>query len=584
MRRHIGATIIVTLLLVAVVASAAIGNSGLFQDAESAFNELRDRVTALEERVAALENDDADPSEEPTEEPAEEPVEEPTEEPASNVPDAEVTGHHSGFIVPKDETWQILGDVTTDENVVVYGTLVMRAGSSLTFVDVDEGAFIGGGMDVIRHDVGLWVIRSGVLDVEGTPVQGWNRTGEHPTWDAEHEYVIAPHDPSRRSSPSEWSLGDPIPCTEFAGEQYCAEVANLTRDVKIQGTPEGRAHIFIRSDQPQSIRYAEMRWLAPMIDTNAPDGRYALHFHHAGDGSRGSIVQGVVVRDAGDHAFSPHESHGVTFRDTVAYDVVGEAYWWDPGDHTNDTHYDRVLALDIKEGRGSHRRMGGVRLGKGEGNKITDSTVAASAGRGFTWLEGSPNEWTMERLVAHHTSGGFFSWTNESGDKQHVVTDFVAYRNSRGLEIGAYGVQFRFDGLVSFDNSHSGVHQHAAPRKSNPSNFPGMVFRNGAASAGYLSTEHAITIANRRNCERRGNLTLYENLWLLDFTAEPIQVNQEKCTHSTDSFRITFRDVIVGEERRELEPEDFDILAIPDGGVIQVHRTDGTSFTIHADS
>ena len=60
-------------------------------------------------------------------------------------------------------------------------------------------------------------------------------------------------------------------------------------------------------------------------------GRYAIHFHADRDGSRGSLVDGVVVSDSTGHAFAAHLSNGVTFRGCVAHDLVDDAFWWDLG-------------------------------------------------------------------------------------------------------------------------------------------------------------------------------------------------------------------------------------------------------------
>jgi hypothetical protein len=65
-------------------------------------------------------------------------------------------------------------------NVVVRGRLTMRPSSvaqehQLTFQGVNEAKFVGGGMDVMASDVGLWVVDAGVLDLEGAPRRAWTR-------------------------------------------------------------------------------------------------------------------------------------------------------------------------------------------------------------------------------------------------------------------------------------------------------------------------------------------------------------------------------------------------------------------------
>ena len=98
--------------------------------------------------------------------------------PARTVP----AGHTLRFDPASDTTLELTG------NLVVMGTLEMKprpgVRHTLRFVGVDEAAFVGGGMEVLDSDVGLWVMDQGRLDIEGAPRAGWNRTGTHPTWSA----------------------------------------------------------------------------------------------------------------------------------------------------------------------------------------------------------------------------------------------------------------------------------------------------------------------------------------------------------------------------------------------------------------
>lgn len=498
--------------------------------------------------------------------------------------DVVVTGDQPhGFTVPAGETWQVKGEVETRENVVVHGTLKMRPGAILAFVDVDESAFVGGGMDVLDTDVGLWVMGHGRLDVQGTPKQGWNRTGTHTTWAPDDEYVRAPHAKGERDG-KPWNLGDAVPCVDFAGSQYCAEVANLTRDVAIQGTPDGKAHIFIHSHRPQTIKHALLRHLGPEIDDEEPDGRYALHFHHGGDGSRGSLVEGTIVRDADDHAYSPHESNGITFRDTVAYNVRNTAYWWDPGDISNDILYERALVIHAVRGRDSTGSMSGFRMAKGQGNVVRDSAAAGIQGgrasSGFNWREGPDggNKWAFVNNVAHNNSNGVYHWLNEphNGDESHVQDGFVTYHNTRfGIEQGAYTISSLWSDVVSFGNRSAAIRQRGAPRHALAD--PGISYRGGALGGGSDRSDHVIEFAAMRNCGRDSKI-LFEDLDLVQFNRTPILVDHDGCAHDDGNLHVVFRNVTA--EGADLTPDDFTIEAIPDGANITVERTDGETFTI----
>lgn len=65
-------------------------------------------------------------------------------------------------------------------NLVVAGKLSLRPADhdvrhGITFRDVDENAYIGGGMKVLDTDVGLWVVGDGRLDATGSAKTSWTR-------------------------------------------------------------------------------------------------------------------------------------------------------------------------------------------------------------------------------------------------------------------------------------------------------------------------------------------------------------------------------------------------------------------------
>lgn len=378
--------------------------------------------------------------------------------------DRQVTGPQpNGFEVPAGQTWEIVGTVETPRNVIVRGTLRMRPGSTLRFTGVDESRFVGGGMDPLESDVGLWVVDAGVLDIQGSPRAGWNRTGTDPSWQAGDEIRVAPV--SGRGSDlafPAFAPGSPVPQVPGCPP---AEVMNLTRDVVIEGTPTGRSHIFIRSSRPQTIRHCLIRHMGP----TGKLGRYPLHFHHCGDGSRGSLVEGVVVRDSGFRAFVPHMSHGITFRDCVAYTVKSHAYWWDPPDASHDVRFEHCLAAKViswwESGEGGEKfRLTAFFLGIGDGNACVDCAAVAVGGEadsnGFQWPESGSGRWLFEDCVAHNNwANGIFVWDNNGTG--HVIDRFVGYRNGyNGIDHGAYvnGYVYRDCLLVE---SGTGIEIHA---------------------------------------------------------------------------------------------------------------------------
>ena len=310
-----------------------------------------------------------------------------------------------GFTVPAGESWVLDPNksitLTSSGNVLVLGELVMKPASgdiehALIFQGVDNSAFVGGGMDPVPTDVGLWVMGDGRLDLEGEEKPAWGYEYD-PSWQGD-EVMAAPN------TPGDYFVFEEVTSTPPPNELgYPTELINLTRNVRIEGTPEGFSHVFLRSTQPQTIRYVALRYMAPHFGDSDRTGRYGLHFHMAGEGSRGSIVEGVVVRDAGNHAFVPHASHGITFRDTIAYNVLNEAYWWDPppeeddtSNDTNDLIWDRAVVAGVDLGvEGNKFRLAGFFLGNGANVTISNSVAVAVRGEpdsessGFIWPEGA---------------------------------------------------------------------------------------------------------------------------------------------------------------------------------------------------
>lgn len=445
----------------------------------------------------------------------------------------------------------------TTGNVVVSGRLSMRPEDSradhrIVFVGVDEASFVGGGMDVLQSDVGLWVIDAGVLDLAGSRKLAWTRTAneiragattirlrEDPTgWRAGDELVLTPTlSPTR---PDHHLAYDSVTVkaidgrtvklsapTRFAhprvtvgrGHVLTAEVLNLTRNVGIEGTADGRAHVFIRSRRAQKIRNVSVRYMGPrqLHDEYSTGvlGRYPLHFHDCENGSRGSIVMGVVARECGNHAFVPHQSHGVRFRDCIAHDVFDDAFWWDPVPaFTDDTVFDQCLASLVRSDppvRGY--RLTGFQLGAANGN-IARGCVAVgvqgnSTAAGFVWPESTAGSWTFQDCVAHNNNvHGIFVWQNNG--LAHPITRFVGYHNGgAGISHGAYKNGYHYSDSILFANARSSLELHALSRADRQ-----LTFRNLFMDQGDL-TPHCVVTAEHglpaelpvlfQGCDLRGH-------------------------------------------------------------------------------
>jgi hypothetical protein len=459
-------------------------------------------------------------------------------------------------------------------NVVVRGQLVMQPAAAsvrhtLRFVDVDESKFVGGGMEIVDSDVGLWVTDEGLVETAGAAKRPWTRattglpagtrtitvqdaTGwlpgdaiaiaptTRPTPDNDKFHLDVDHCLTYDETVVESVSGNTIrlrdslrhehPVVQFADwtgtvRTYGAEVMNLSRNVVIEGTPTGRAHVmFLHAVNPQQLSHVEIRHMGPRqltpqnreelrdgeddAETDADGkefgllGRYGLHFHHCGDGSRGTIVEGVVAHAIGSHAFVPHESHGITLRECVAHDTQNSAFWYDLNDRavrdhpaTHDSLWERCLASKVvaPPGHPEGYRLTGFMLAEGndhsnkcvdcvavgvytDGRQITNSAVSS----GFQWPSRGRAIWAFSGCLAHNIGGsGILAWQND--ENVHLLEKFTAYHCGKsGIDHGAYANFWHYRDCVAYANRRGGVALHAVTRrtKSTPDGAPPMLFEN----------------------------------------------------------------------------------------------------------
>lgn len=429
----------------------------------------------------------------------------------------------AGVTIAADATLRFAPDqsltLQSTGNVLVEGVLSIRPSSAsvvqtVHFAGVNIAAFVGGGMDPVASDVGLWVMGAGKLDVAGTPRTGWVRASgnvpagatsvpldQAPTgWQAGDEVVITPTEPPTVGSASYTgfdeaaltSTGQTIGLNRATSRphpmvngRWTAEVANLTRNVRIQGEPGRQSHVFIRSSVPQVLNYVELRYLG--VEHVA--GRYPVHIHMTGDGSRGTEVVGTVVRDADHHAFVPHNAHGITFRDTVAYNITSDAYWWDPPPHSECTNptcppsashnitYEHALAAKVLPGGSgpstipNSSRLTGFELTSGNGDRVIDSTAVGVQGTnnssGFEWNEGSISIWGFDTDNRTHNNklDGIFDWQNTSS--VHVLAGFSSYHNGdAGVDHGAYNNRYQFQNATLYGNLRTALELRAVSQRN----------------------------------------------------------------------------------------------------------------------
>lgn len=511
-----------------------------------------------------------------------------TDSPAADVTLSGDVSFPGGFTIPAGEVWEfdpnVSTTVTVDANVIVEGRLEMKPASAdivhtLKFVGIDETQFVGGDTtEPLATDVGLWVVENGQLDLQGTPRAGWNRTGTDSTWRSGDEIRVAPQAAGDSTTFASFIPGDPVPSvTAPDGSVHYTEVFNLTRNVRIHGggtnppgevlSDDGRAHVIcLRCQQPQTVKYVELRWVGPRAphDRDGTDGRlgrYGFHFHHGGNGPADSIIEGVVVRDAGNHAFVPHMAHGVTFRETIAFDTFESAYWWDPDFETNDLLIEHAAAFLTQDYPASRSwTLDGFTLGEGINMTLRHSVVAGSQGQttgagGFHWPEwanhAENNVWTFQENVAHNNRGhGLSAWQNDAN--AHIIEAYVGYRNGHaGISHGAYRNNYLYRDALLFDNGSYDLDHHALGDIS----FENLDLGSVRITKHTLASEQ---ITEYRDLTLRGAVTVDENI-------------DSKSNAGIIEFHSSASE-------HDLSPSNYEVVSCLSD--ISVHNSDGTSFSV----
>ena len=114
---------------------------------------------------------------------------------------------------------------------------------------------------------------------------------------------------------------------------------------------------------------------------------------------------------------------------------------------------------------GAGGRLSGYVLGIGTGNRIKNSVVVGVDGSvisdGFEWPEGSNGVWGFASgNIAHNNlSDGLYVWQNHLEDAR--ITNAVSYHNGRGIVVGAYRNQYRYDHLTLVGNKTSALQVRA---------------------------------------------------------------------------------------------------------------------------
>jgi hypothetical protein len=536
-------------------------------------------------------------------------------------------------------------------NIIVHGLLQITPANAdvnhqIQITGAVESNFVGGGMMPLDSDPGLWVMGAGRLNIEGTKRTPWIRVDsdvvagsntlhlskEPVGWRVGDELMVTPTssiaNPDKELNPTfnSWghhelrfiqtiegqtiTVSSPFtfahPLVEVEPNRFFgAEVANLTRNVRIEGMPPainyprttlppsglpGRSHIFIHNTVPvaQRVKGVAIRYMGPRKAVGPNDstfvlGRYGFHFHHCMDNSRDVFIKDVVVRDCGSHSFVPHSSHGTMWCECIAYNVTETPFWWDPegSEHdrrTDDTMIQRCLVAQVKFD-GASPALNGYLLGMGKGNSLIDSVACGvqgtSTAAGFRWpssSNGDPhNTWTFTGNVAHNNKRhGVRAWQNDKNI--HEISNFVAYHNfASGIDHGAYRNAYFWHDVCLYGNGLLG-----GPSWIQHSNSLLDFGITGRAEMRDIRVDGAGITQSVMLIPRHGmpphTPVLFIGWSVKEYKTTVVVVNEDKDLGDGQPVygHYDFVDWSVGVEERDLLPSDFTIIRMNQGSRIRV--------------
>lgn len=265
----------------------------------------------------------------------------------------------------------------------------------------------------------------------------------------------------KTSDPFLVTLDRPLDKDHPQFDRFTAEVLNLSHNITIGGTVTGKTHIWQMSKAKQGFKSVAIEYVGPRNSRYAEKptqrygltGRYGLHWHHAGWDVKGTVIENVLIKHCGHNCFVPHGSHGMTFKNTLAYDFNGHAYWWDNKHSTHETTFDNIILA--KSYPINQHISGGCKMGMGWGNKwinvtaigvATGGSLGNNVGAAMLWQ--ANDEGIHEILggaLIHHCGVGITFWQNSTSP--HPVHGIVLFHNTHHVNNGAYVNGNTYEGL-----------------------------------------------------------------------------------------------------------------------------------------
>ncbi|MEM9188075.1 MAG: G8 domain-containing protein [Myxococcota bacterium] len=421
--------------------------------------------------------------------------------------------------------------VLTAEYIEVEGTL--RAGSEAaphfrqaTIRLVSDPGFDlpPPGVEVRQSDYGpvenkaLVVRGGGVIDLHGAPIDSWVLLGatapagatsialqEEPVgWHVGHVIAIAPTDfeayeveerTITEIDGATVTFDAPLVYRHYGEVQALdngrvldmrAEVANLTRNIRIEGVQESTADPIVVGENPSpgarqgygghtmylagsTVRLDSVEF--SKLGVSGALGRYPVHFHHAHDMSD-SYIRNLSVHHTYQRAVVVHHTDNLLVEENTVYNTVGHGFYLEDGNEIGNRFLGNLSMLQ-------RAALEVVRIDNP--NRTNRNSERASA----FWITNPDNEFVGNRAVAVANGQGFWfvepdngSGTAEGKNSPHNAALLRRFEDNVAHTIdnegGNLGYRFQWNGVaLEFgeqlinDDNHAPVLNFVAWKVSN---------------------------------------------------------------------------------------------------------------------
>jgi hypothetical protein len=221
----------------------------------------------------------------------------------------------------------------------------------------DRGIMISGGTLNLHGDrTNTWTKLSKTAEAGGNSIEVLNASG----WEVGDEIVLAstdydPRQAERRTISAirgnKITLDKKLDHMHFGKVTFDVdergEVANLTRNIKIQASPDAEqsyfgGHIMAMPGSKMYVSGVELNRMGQHMTL----ARYPIHWHLAGD-AKGQYIRNAAIHDTFNRCVTVHGTHNLRVENNVTHNTVGHCFFLEDGIETGN-QFVRNLAIQTK--------------------------------------------------------------------------------------------------------------------------------------------------------------------------------------------------------------------------------------------